>query len=158
MNTSAVNEFLAQMNNLGEDGVFIIGTTNRPNSIDPAILRAGRLDKHIYLSPPDFEARKLMFELYLKKRPTEVGLSYSELAKATENYVSSDIKFLCDESSRKALKNNSRITWEILSYTVRDNQPSISISELQSYEAIKTKMEGQTSTSNEQSRIGFKRN
>ena len=158
MNTSAVNEFLAQMNNLGEDGVFIIGTTNRPNSIDPAILRAGRLDKHIYLPPPDFEARKLMFELYLKKRPTEVGLSYSELAKATENYVSSDIKFLCDESSRKALKNNSRITWEILSYTVRDNQPSISISELQSYEAIKTKMEGQTSTSNEQSRIGFKRN
>ena len=65
MNTSAVNEFLAQMNNSGDEGVFIIGATNRPNSIDPAILRAGRLDKHIYLPPPDYEARELMFKLYL---------------------------------------------------------------------------------------------
>lgn len=93
MNTSAVNEFLAQMNNSGDDGVFIIGATNRPNSIDPAILRAGRLDKHVYLPPPDFEARELMFKLYLEKRPTDIGLDYSVLAKATDNYVSSDIKF-----------------------------------------------------------------
>lgn len=158
MNTSAVNEFLAQMNNVGEDGVFIIGATNRPNSIDPAILRAGRLDKHIYLPPPDHEARKLMFELYLKKRPTEVGLNYSELATITENYVSSDIKFLCDEASRRALKTKSRITWVILSSTIKDNRPSISLKELHSYEAIKAKMEGQNSTSSERPRIGFKRN
>jgi len=46
-------------------------------------LRSGRLDKHIYLPPPDFEARKLMFELFSKKRPTEIGLNYDELAKAT---------------------------------------------------------------------------
>jgi len=76
MNTSAVNEFLAQMNNCGDDGVFIIGATNRPNAIDPAILRAGRLDKIIYLPPPDFDARRLMFKLYLKKRPTDLGLDY----------------------------------------------------------------------------------
>ena len=82
MNTSAVNEFLAQMNNCGEDGIFIVGATNRPNAIDPAILRSGRLDKHIYLPPPDFEARKLMFELYLKKRPTEIGLNYGRISQS----------------------------------------------------------------------------
>ena len=121
MNTSAVNEFLAQMNNSGDDGVFIIGATNRPNAIDPAILRAGRLDKHFFLPPPDFEARELMFKLYLEKRPTEIGLDYSELASVTENFVSSDIKFLCDEASRMALRSGSRITQEILLATIKSN-------------------------------------
>lgn len=158
MNTSAVNEFLAQMNNSGDDGVFIIGATNRPNSIDPAILRAGRLDKHVYLPPPDFEARELMFKLYLEKRPTEIGLDYAELAKATENYVSSDIKFLCDEASRMALRSKSRITKEILMGTIKTNKPSISLSELNSYIEIRAKMEGQQSNTNERPRIGFKNN
>lgn len=157
MHTSAVNEFLAQMNNCGEDGVFIIGATNRPNSIDPAILRAGRLDKVIYLPPPDFEARELMFKLYLEKRPREVGLDYSQLAKATENYVSSDIKFLCDEASRKALQMKSRISKEILIDTINKNRPSISLQELNSYIAIKAKMEGLAENTNERPKIGFKK-
>ena len=156
MNTSAVNEFLAQMNNCGDDGIFIIGATNRPNAIDPAILRSGRLDKHIYLPPPDFEARKLMFELYLKKRPTEIGLNYEELAKATENYVSSDIKFLCDEASRKALKDNLRITKSIVLETIRSNKPSISLQELNSYLVIKAKMEGENNNTNDRPSIGFR--
>jgi transitional endoplasmic reticulum ATPase len=158
MNTSAVNEFLAQMNNCGDDGVFIIGATNRPNSIDPAILRAGRLDKVIYLPPPDFEARELMFKLYLEKRPREVGLDYAVLAQATENYVSSDIKFLCDEASRKALQLKSRISKEILLETVNSNRPSITLKELNSYIAIKAKMEGLLDNTNDRTRIGFKNN
>ncbi|PQJ72765.1 AAA family ATPase [Polaribacter butkevichii] len=155
MNTSAVNEFLAQMNNCGDDGVFIIGATNRPNVIDPAVLRAGRLDKTIYLPPPDFEARELMFRLYLDKRPREIGLDYKELAKATENYVSSDIKFLSDEASRKALKMKSRITKEILLETINNNRPSISLNELKSYVTIRAKMEGTSENTNNRPSIGF---
>ncbi|MBO0355871.1 AAA family ATPase [Muricauda ruestringensis] len=158
MNTSAVNEFLAQMNNCGDDGIFIIGATNRPNSIDPAILRAGRLDKVAYLPPPDLEARELMLKLYLEKRPREVGLDYAELAKATENYVSSDIKFICDEASRRALKMKSRISKEILLETIRKNKPSINLKELQSYIAIRAKMEGLSDNTNDRPRIGFKNN
>lgn len=158
MNTSAVNEFLAQMNNCGDDGVFIIGATNRPNSIDPAILRAGRLDKVIYLPPPDFEARELMFKLYLENRPREIGLDYSVLAKATENYVSSDIKFLSDEASRNALKMNSRISIDILLKTINSNRPSISLKELNSYIAIKAELEGEAEKNNERPGIGFKNN
>ncbi len=153
MNTSAVNEFLAQMNNCGEDGIFIVGATNRPTAIDPAVLRSGRLDKHVYLPPPDFEARKIMFELYLKKRPTEIGLDYEELAKATENYVSSDIKFLCDEASRKALKEDVRITKNIVLETIRNNKSSISVQELNSYLVIKAKMTG--THNNGRTPIGF---
>lgn len=95
-----------------------------------------------------------MFELYLKKRPTEIGLNYDELAKATENYVSSDIKFLCDESSRKALKDNLRITKSIVLETIRKNKPSISLQELNSYISIKAKMEGKDDN-NENFKIGF---
>jgi len=158
MNTSAVNEFLAQINNCGDDGVFTIGATNRPRSIDPAILRAGRLDKKIYLPPPDYEARELMFKLFLEKRPREVGLDYADLAKATENFVSSDIKFLCDEASRKALKKKSRISKEILLETINNNRPSISLKELNSYKAIKAKMEGLEEKTNKRPSIGFKNN
>lgn len=157
MNTSAVNEFLAQMNNCGEDGIFIIGATNRPNAIDPAILRPGRLDKHIYLPPPDFEARKLMFELYLKKRPTEIGINYDTLAKATENYVSSDIKFISDEAARKALKDKSRISEEIILEIIKGKKSSLSKEQLQEYLQIKAKMEGEIySENNNRPRIGFK--
>ena len=155
MNTSAVNEFLAQMNNCGDDGVFIIGATNRPNSIDPAILRAGRLDKVIYLPPPDSDARRLMFKLYLKKRPTDLGLDYKSFATATENYVSSDIKFLCDEASRTALKQKCRISKKIILETIKYNKPSITLKELNSYITIKAKLEGEQPKTNERPRIGF---
>ena len=93
MHASAVNEILAQMTNCGEKGIFVIGATNRPEKIDPAILRTGRLDKSVYLSPPDKNARSAMFKLYLKDRPIDLGLDYDKLASLTENYVSSDLKF-----------------------------------------------------------------
>ena len=158
MNTTAVNEFLVQMNNCSEDGLFIIGATNRPAAIDPAVLRSGRLDKHIYLPPPDLQAREKMFELYLKSRPIELGIDYRNLAQATENFVSSDIKFICDEASRSALKQNIRISETIIMEVIRKQKPSISAEDLSLYENIRLKMEGKevknTQTSNN---IGYKK-
>ena len=157
MNANAVNEFLAQMNNCSEDGIFIIGATNRPTAIDPAILRSGRLDKHIYLPPPDFEAREKMFELYLKKRPIELGLDYAAFASSTENFVSSDIKFICDEASRKALKLEVRISEIIVMEVIRSMKPSLSHTDLLTYEKIKNKMEGnERINTQETNKIGFK--
>ena len=158
MNSSAVNEFLAQMNNSGDDGVFIVGATNRPNAIDPAILRAGRLDKHIYLPPPDFDARKLMFELLMKNRPVEIGLRFEEFADLTENFVSSDIKLISDEAARKALKNKSRITKEIILETIKTLKPSVSMLEISKYLEIKAQMDGEDRNSNsDRPAIGFKK-
>ena len=157
MNANAVNEFLAQMNNCSEDGIFIIGATNRPTAIDPAILRSGRLDKHIYLPPPDFEAREKMFELHLKKRPIELGLDYAAFASSTENFVSSDIKFICDEASRKALKLEVRISEIIVMEVIRSMKPSLSHTDLLTYEKIKNKMEGnERINTQETNKIGFK--
>ena len=94
MSRSAVNEMLAQMDRTGEKGIFIIGATNYPNMIDPAILRAGRLDKKYYIGVPDIEARMALFKLYLEKRPYDFGLDYQQLADMTQNYVSADIQQL----------------------------------------------------------------
>ena len=158
MSRSAVNEMLAQMDRTGEKGIFIIGATNYPNMIDSAILRAGRLDKKYYLSPPDKEARKTMFEMYLKERPYDFGLDYEHLAELTNNYVSSDIKLIVDDASRKALKCHSRITMQILEDTIKSIKPSVSPSELQKYEKIRAMMNGEMPKreNKERPKIGFR--
>lgn len=155
MARSAVNEMLAQMDRTGEKGIFIIGATNYPDMIDPAILRAGRLDKKYYIGPPDFEARRLMFELYLKSRPYDFGLDYDRLAKLTEGYVSSDIEMIVNDSSRIALRQKSKITMAILEEVISKTKPSLSASELQKYIAIKARIEGNAPSCNTRPRVGF---
>lgn len=159
MAKSAVNEMLAQMDRTGEKGIFIIGATNYPDMIDPAMLRAGRLDKKFYLSPPDFEARKAMFEMYLKNRPLDFGMDYDQLSKLTENYVSADIEFLVNEASRLALKTKARISMKILEEIIKNTKPSVPLQELKKYEVIKAKMDGENiEQKNERPRIGFNSN
>lgn len=158
MHANAVNEFLAQMNESGSKGIFIIGASNRPEKIDPAILRAGRLDKKVYLPPPDFEARKAMFELYLKPRPLDFGIDYDKLSNLTENYVSADIELLVNEASRKALKDKTRISMAILEQIIKITKPTVSIAELNKYKTLKVKMDSDNegSADNERTPIGFK--
>ena len=159
MHASAVNEVLAQMTNCGEKGIFVIGATNRPEKIDSAILRTGRLDKSVYLPPPDKNARSAMFKLYLKDRPIDLGLDYDRLALLTENYVSSDLKFLIDEASRKALKTRGRITMPIFMEVISDNKPSVSLTEIRKYEALKKQWDNEKQdlqTKNDRPRIGFR--
>ncbi|MBD5306802.1 MAG: AAA family ATPase [Bacteroides sp.] len=155
MARSAVNEMLAQMDSTGEKGIFVIGATNYPNMIDPAILRSGRLDKKYYIGTPDFEARKLMFELYLKSRPYDFGIDYDKLAKLTEGYVSSDIKMIINDASRTALVKKSKITMIILEDIILKSKPSLSSTELKKYLNIKSKMEDQSSTSSSRPHVGF---
>lgn len=134
---SEVNEFLAQMTECHKRGIFIIAATNRPEKIDPAILRTGRMDKVVYLPPPDFAARKAMFELHLKDRPVGNDLDLDNLAEMTEFYVASDISFIVNEASRNALKERTTISQTHLESAVKNNQPSISRRQLKVYENFK---------------------
>lgn len=153
MSRSAVNEMLAQMDRTGEKGVFIIGATNYPDMIDPAILRAGRLDKKFYVGAPDKEARAALFRLYLSKRPYDFGLDYDKLAELTEYYVSADIQLIVNEASRNALHRHSRITMELLTEAIRNTLPSLSREMLSKYKSIKVKMEGSDTPARR--RVGF---
>lgn len=156
MSRSAVNEMLAQMDRTGEKGVFIIGATNYPNMIDPAILRAGRLDKKYYIGVPDFEARMALFKLYLEKRPYDFGLDYSQLADMTQGYVSADIQLIVNDASRNALRQHSKITMELLKAAISNTNPSLSNNELRKYERIRAMMNGEKiKKSDDRPHIGF---
>lgn len=156
MSRSAVNEMLAQMDRTGEKGVFVIGATNYPNIIDPAILRAGRLDKKFYIGVPDTEARMALFKLYLEKRPYDFGLDYPQLADMTQGYVSADIQLIVNDASRKALRQHSKITMELLKAAISNTNPSLSNNELRKYERIRAMMNGEdVGMSNDRPRVGF---
>lgn len=157
MSKSAVNEMLAQMDRTGEKGIFIIGATNFPHTIDPAILRAGRLDKKYYIGVPEESARQAIFELYLKNRPYDFGLDYVELARLTENYVSADIQLIVNDAARNALKSRSKITMDLLRSAIKNVRPSLSIQEIKKYDLIRAKMNGEVvRKENDRPRVGFK--
>ena len=156
MSKSAVNEMLAQMDRTGEKGIFIIGATNYPNMIDPAILRAGRLDKKYYIGVPDTKARMALFKLYLEKRPFDFGLDYQQLADMTQGYVSADIQLIVNDASRNALRQHSKITMGLLKAAITNTTPSLSNNELRKYERIRATMnDEEVKKSNDRPRIGF---
>ncbi len=155
--SSEVNEFLVQLNNCGEKGIFVIAATNRPEIIDTALLRAGRIDYKIYVPPPDYAARKGLFELYLKNKYIEIDLNYEKLAKQTANYVSVDIKTIVDFAARTAEKCDVRISQKILLDTIEQRHPSLNNDELKGYELIRNKFENKASNKSEPRRpIGFR--
>jgi len=157
MNASTVNEFLAQMSNCGEKGIFIIAATNRPDKIDTAVLRAGRIDKKVYVAPPDKLAREEMFKIYLKKRPTDFSIDYIVLSQMTEFFVASDIKFIVDEASRVALKSGKRISQDILQKIINDYNPSITRKDLQYYEDLRARIEDKRQEQQTRKPLGFRK-
>ncbi len=155
MSRGAVNEMLAQMDNTGRRGVFVIGATNYPHMIDPAILRAGRLDHKFYVGLPDSEARIALFRLLLKERPLDLGISYKRLAQLSENYVSADLQLIVNNASRVAMKAHKRIGMRHLEEAIVACRPSLSPEEIKQYESIRRKMEGTAAQPDGRPKIGF---
>ena len=120
-----VNEFLAHLNSCSEKKIFVIAATNQPEKIDPAVRRTGRLDKIIYVGPPDLEARREMLALHLEGRPVSTDFDLGVLAAALECYSASDIKFLVDEAAREALKGLQEISNESFRLAMTRIQPSV---------------------------------
>ena len=160
MAKSAVNEMLAQMDRTGEKGIFIIGATNYPDMIDPAMLRSGRLEKKFYLPPPDLKLRKALFEMSLnvRKLVLDFGLDYDRLSALTENYVSSDIESIVNEATSIAMADDSRISMNLLEKVIKSFKP-FPRDELRKYQSIKAKMDGENfEQKDDRPRIGFKNN
>lgn len=136
-----VNEFLSQMNNCSQRGIFIVATTNRPDKIDIAVKRTGRLDKMVYVPLPDEEARREMFELYLKDRPLEEDINIQELAELTDGYVASDIAYIVNDTAGLAAYTKSKISFASLQSAIKDNPPSLNAEILKEYEALRKQMD-----------------
>jgi transitional endoplasmic reticulum ATPase len=137
MASAPVNEFLTHLSETSANKVFVIGATNRIEKIDPAVLRTGRIDRLIYVPPPDFSAREKLFSMYLNDRPVDLDLDCRMLATITTNYVASDIKFIVDEASRVALKAKQRIDQGLLTTMIAKKKPSLSEAQLEHYESLR---------------------
>jgi transitional endoplasmic reticulum ATPase len=100
-----VNQLLAEMDGIGTlKGVVVMAATNRPDILDPALLRPGRFDRLIYVPPPDIKARAEIFKVHTKKIKLSSDVNLEELAKKTEGYTGADIAAVVREAAMLALR------------------------------------------------------
>ncbi len=100
-----ISQLLTELDGLEElRDVTVIAATNRPDIIDPALLRPGRFDRLIYIPPPDKEARKEIFKIHTRKKPLAKDVDLDELAEKTEGYTGADIAAVCNEAVMAAIR------------------------------------------------------
>ena len=102
-----ISQFLTEMDGLEElRNVVIIAATNRPDIVDPALLRPGRFDRMLLVPPPDLEARKQIFRIHTKKTPLADDVKLDELARKTEGYTGADIASICNTAVMLSIKEH----------------------------------------------------
>jgi transitional endoplasmic reticulum ATPase len=101
-----ISQLLTELDGLEElRNVVVVAATNRPDMVDPALLRPGRFDRLVKISTPNLEGRKQIFEIHLKDAPLAEDVSIEDLAKETEGFSGADIASICSESKLIAIRN-----------------------------------------------------
>lgn len=101
-----VSQLLALMDGLQpSDGIMVIGATNIPNAIDPALRRPGRFDREMEIGVPDRKAREEILQIHSRDMPLSPDVDLKELARITHGYVGADLESLCKEAAMRALKH-----------------------------------------------------
>jgi transitional endoplasmic reticulum ATPase len=103
-----VNQILTELDGLEElTNVVVIAATNRPDLVDPALLRPGRFDRHILASPPGEKVRLKIFEIHTKDMPIAKDVTLREIAAVTANFSGADIENVCREAAMIALREDA---------------------------------------------------
>ncbi len=135
------SQFLSEMDGVEElSDVIVIGATNRPDLIDPAAMRPGRLDRLIYVPPPDEKARYSILKIYTRKMPLAPDVKLRELAARTEGFSGADLESLCREAALNALRKNIEaeyVTKEDFEEALKIVKPSISPQMVREYERVR---------------------
>ncbi len=134
-----LNILLSEMDGVtkSHESVLVIGTTNQPDLLDPALLRPGRFDKVIYIPPPNEEARAKMFEHMLRDKPVQGPIDYRRLAKLTERFTGADIMNVIRTVLLKALREGRPITQRDLEDVISKYKPSLTYDLIERYEAFR---------------------
>jgi SpoVK/Ycf46/Vps4 family AAA+-type ATPase len=105
---NAVVQLLTELDGLDEvnEGLFVIGATNQPWDVDPALRRPGRFDRAVLVVPPDEAARRQILQLHLEGRPLDAALDLDAIASATEGLSGADLKFLCEGATEFAMEQS----------------------------------------------------
>jgi len=135
---------LSEMDGMrSEGGIVVVGATNMPDLLDPALLRPGRFDKLIYVPPPDFRARVEILKAKCTNLPLAEDVNFEFLAKATERFSGADLSALCSEVSRmvafETIKTGKKrkISQEDFLKVIGSMKPSISMQMLDSFQRFK---------------------
>ncbi len=100
-----IGQFLAEMDGVEElNGVLVLAATNRPDILDPALLRPGRFDVKIDIPMPDEEGRIAIFEIGLRGRPLTAEVDLKELARLSDSFSGAEIRAVCDQAARAAIR------------------------------------------------------
>ena len=104
-----LNQLLTEMDGFdGSKGVVVLAATNRPDSLDPALLRPGRFDRQIYVGLPDIKGREAILKVHAKKKPLAEDVSLSEVARATAGFTGADLENLLNEAALLAAREDKR--------------------------------------------------
>ncbi|MCW0199999.1 CDC48 family AAA ATPase [Sphingopyxis sp.] len=135
-----VNTILAEMDGIEEmQSVVVIGATNRPNLIDPALLRPGRLDELIYVSVPNAEGRKRILEIHTARMPLADDVSLDTLAERSERFTGADLEDLVRRAGLAALKRSLAsdvVTMADFEAALKDTRASVTEAMERDYEKI----------------------
>lgn len=100
-----INQILTEIDGVGaRKNVFCIGATNRPDILDPAVIRPGRLDQLIYIPLPDLKSRIAIFKAALRKAPLDPSVNIEVLARSTHGFSGADITEICTTASKLAIR------------------------------------------------------
>jgi transitional endoplasmic reticulum ATPase len=152
-----VSQLLTELDGLEElEDVVVIATTNRPDLIDSALLRPGRLDRHVHVPVPDEEARRAIFAVHTREKPLADDVDLDELAEETEGYVGADIEAVCREASMAATREfinsvgpeealdsvgNVRVSREHFEQALGEVNPSVTAETRERYEEIEQRFD-----------------
>lgn len=135
-----VNTILAEMDGIEEmQSVVVIGATNRPNLIDPALLRPGRLDELIYVAVPDKEGRRRILEIQTSKMPLAKDVDLAVLAEKSDRFTGADLEDLTRRAGLAALKrslDSDTVTMEDFEAALKDTRASVTEAMEKDYEKI----------------------
>ncbi len=152
-----VSQLLTELDGIEElEDVVVVATTNRPDLIDSALLRPGRLDRHVHVPVPDEDARRAILEVHTRNKPLADDVDLDYLASETENFVGADIEALVREATMNATREfinsvdpeeatesvgNVRITAEHFEEALSDITPSVDEDVREQYEKLEDKFE-----------------
>ncbi|MDS0283232.1 CDC48 family AAA ATPase [Haloarcula onubensis] len=152
-----VSQLLTELDGIEEmEDVVVVATTNRPDLIDSALLRPGRLDRHVHVPVPDEEARRAIFAVHTRDKPLADGVDLNSLARRTDGYVGADIEAVCREASMAATREfinsvdpedigdsvgNVRVTMDHFEHALDEVGPSVTDETKERYDEIEQRFD-----------------
>ncbi|XP_024029626.1 calmodulin-interacting protein 111 [Morus notabilis] len=148
-----MSQLLVELDGLHQRlNVTVIAATNRPDKMDPALLRPGRFDRLLYVGPPNESDREDIFRIHLRKIPCSSDVSIKDLSSLTEGFTGADIASICREAALKAMAENlhaSEITMQHLRTSITKVQPSATLS----YQELSTKFQRLVHSSGKEAKL-----